>query len=151
MDNDILRLNQILSLSSRGRPTCLSVLYSVYCRYNLFVGSVRKIYRGKVVTTTRATYFDHRRIKYGGGLYKGCLPYTILDVLILGPHEEKEGPYDGEDQVRREIQDRQEQMVLPEAQILSHNLYSRPAPYATPGWTNGLSNPIYCFQIISLG
>ena len=41
--------------------------------------------------------------------------------FFSGPHEEKEGASNGQTQVRREIQNWQEQMVLPEAQIL--NLY----------------------------
>merc|ERR1712007_301827 len=35
-----------------------------------------------------------------------------------GSDEEEEGAHDGEDQVRGEVQERQEQMVLPEAEIL---------------------------------
>ena len=41
--------------------------------------------------------------------------FFFVTHIHSGPHEEEEGPQHGEIQVRREVQDRQEQMVLPEA------------------------------------
>ena len=41
------------------------------------------------------------------------------NLLFAGPQEEEDRQEHGQDQVRGEIQERQVQMVLPEAQILS--------------------------------
>ncbi len=40
-------------------------------------------------------------------------------MIVAGSPKEKEGPLHGEAEVRGEVQDRQEQMVLPEAEVLN--------------------------------
>ena len=67
--------------------------------------------------------------------------------MFSGPHEEEEGTQHGSHQVRGEVQDRQEQMVLPEAEILNPNVVLKLLSVII----KELSVTIYCFQIKSLG
>merc|ERR1712226_1426224 len=51
--------------------------------------------------------------------------YQLEQGAVEGPHEEEKGKEHGEDQVRGALQERQEQVVLPEAEVLetSYNCF----------------------------
>ena len=151
INKELMKVRIYLRMRNIVQLTCKSVDHTRVPQCGIMVCSVPVLWRRtKIILVLGISccvlqVFHDLPVTHAASIETQIKPRASALILLLlffssGSHEEKEGSQHGPHQVRGEIQVRQEQMVLPEAEVLdlTNCLYCRDLyPLSTKFKTHG--------------